>query len=106
MRYFINPVEVYRTVLVKDAYGQHREREEVPLWTGKASVQSFKVAEAPVERETNSEWITVYLPPQVEADSTMQLHYNGDFYQVEGMPEPWRFGALRHVKLTAVKVRL
>ena len=103
--YFKDDVAVHRTVLVRDEYGQHREVEPVPFWTGKASVQPYRSLEAPVERDTTQEWLNVYFPLTVELDSTMRIAIEGEFYQIDGRPERWFVGSLKHVKATAWKVR-
>jgi hypothetical protein len=103
--YFKDPVAVHKTFLVRDEYGQHREVEPEPFWTGKASVQPYRATEALVERDTDQEWLNVYFPVTVELDATMQLVYEDEFYQIDGKPERWFFGSIKHVKAVAWKVR-
>lgn len=102
--FFRDQISIHRTILVRDEYGQHREVDPEPFWSGKASVQPYRSTEALVERDTTQEWLTVYIMTTVEFDSTMRVAHSGHFYQIEGEPERWEFGHVKHVKLTAWKV--
>ncbi|WEB38759.1 hypothetical protein MOV08_05200 [Streptomyces yunnanensis] len=105
-RYFVDPVAVYGTVLVRDVYEAHRERETSPRWSGLACVSPWKnkASDLKGDRDTAVQYATGYFPSGVEIQTTDLVGHEGDMWEVYGLAEDWRFGALKHVRVDLKKV--
>ncbi|WP_328377039.1 hypothetical protein OHB13_11845 [Streptomyces sp. NBC_00440] len=102
MALFNDIIEVRRAPLVEDAYGHHRDWDTYTVvWSGLgAGVPYLRThkAETPV-RETTTNKATIYLPGNLEVDSSDQILFQSKLWTPEGEPWKWKLGSRQYTMI-------